>query len=453
MEASQELALFRNIDLDVAPSPANEETESIRLRIAQSESTKMQKKRKIKSKVRNRFSGIEYSSKFHMRFFLQNRAAATHKHPQLDPSELLFFSKNLDVLARDGTPPTDKEKSRMKLYKTQIGKMSADERRRFRAKRDIRYLHKLNNVPTVAELPTKDLPCLHHVAGKCEHKVCIYNHQMRLPRQFGVCRFYLKNACTKGVACMHMHSEFPCKYYYLGMPHPKNVDVNNCRFTHGDVLNENTKRFFLNQIEFWVKEKTGDNADDFEQQMSEMVARFDEQERKLEIERQRQQEIAPEMQTSSVEETSTFRKLLNETQFRQLAADKITSFERLQRMSIAELEHYRLTMDQIYEIKMHVLKPNQLQTDQSNQCAEESSLHTLFLADADRESRHLEVEEAKIQQSVENSNQNETKPNIQLADDEQQISGNQSEYNSDGDHSDEENRLTIIIDDLRFFPE
>lgn len=87
-----------------------------------------------------------------------------------------------------------------------------------------------------------------------------------------------------------MHSEFHCKFYYLRMPHPNGVDANNCRFTHGDVLKENMKRFFLKQIEFQVKEKTAGDAEEFERQMDDMIARFEEREKKISTEWQRQVE-------------------------------------------------------------------------------------------------------------------------------------------------------------------
>lgn len=344
------------------------------------------------------------------------------------------------MLPRDEAASTNEAKHREQMYKLKINKMSDAERRQFRTKRDIRYLHKHNAVPMRTETPATDLPCLHHVAGKCEHKVCIYNHQMRLPRQFGVCRFYLKNECTKGNACTHMHSEFPCKFYYLGLPHPNNIDADNCRFTHGDVLNESTKRLFLEQIEFWVKEKTAGNADDADRQMNEMIERFDEHERKIMSNRHQEstkpKEAALEVPTCSTQETLALNDFLNEAQIFRLAADKITSLEQLREMSVEELDSYRLTMDQIYVIKSKRLKVTKV--DEEPICVEESNRTALNSADVIHETQDVQIDEAKDDFLTHNGDLNETQSTIQNPVNEKPI-----EDEVDGSDSDGEDRLVI----------
>lgn len=344
------------------------------------------------------------------------------------------------MLPRDEVASTNEANHREQMYKLKINKMSDTERRQFRTKRDIRYLHKHNAGPTRPETSATDLPCLHHVAGRCEHKVCIYNHQMRLPRQFGVCRFYLKNECTKGNACTHMHSEFPCKFYYLGMPHPSNIDADNCRFTHGDVLNESTKRLFLEQIEFWVREKTAGNADDAERQMNETIERFDEREREIMSNRHQEtakpMETALEVPTCSTQETLALTEFLNAAQICRLAADKVTSFEQLREMSVEELESYRLTMDQIYVIKSKRLRVTTV--DEAQIFVEESNRSALNLADVTHETQDVQIDEAKCDFPTHNGDKNVTQPTIENPVNEKPI-----EDEVEGSDSDGEDRLVI----------
>lgn len=235
--------------------------------------------------------------------------------------------------------------------------MSETERRKHRAERDIRYLHNKSTASTIQQPSTSDLPCLYHVAGRCEHSVCIYNHQMRLPRELGLCRFYVLNKCTRGNACTRMHSDFPCKFYYLNMPHPLGIDADKCRFMHGNVLNEKTKRFFVKHIEVWVKKRCAMSGENAEEQMNEMMTRFDEQQQRIQEQKSIQSPVCDlsgaEASTSLLTPApSPFHGLLNEAQIRRLSVVGCDSFHQLRNMSMEELEDHGLTINQIYQIKM-----------------------------------------------------------------------------------------------------
>lgn len=51
-----------------------------------------------------------------------------------------------------------------------------------------------------------------------------------------LCKFYLSDSCAKGENCEFMHSEFPCKYYYLGLKCENQVNDRACKLKHGGVL-------------------------------------------------------------------------------------------------------------------------------------------------------------------------------------------------------------------------
>lgn len=52
-----------------------------------------------------------------------------------------------------------------------------------------------------------------------------------------------------------MHSDFPCKYYYLGM---KNHNQDNCKFSHGKPLTDQLRNILLKHLETAPKEILGD---------------------------------------------------------------------------------------------------------------------------------------------------------------------------------------------------
>lgn len=61
--------------------------------------------------------------------------------------------------------------------------------------------------------------------------------------------------CAKREKCLYMHSDFPCKYYYLGM---KNHNKDNCKFSHGKPLTDQLRNILLKHLETAPKEILGD---------------------------------------------------------------------------------------------------------------------------------------------------------------------------------------------------
>lgn len=231
-----------------------------------------------------------------------------------------------------------------------------------------------------------------------------------------------------------MHSEFPCKFFYLGMPHSNNVDADNCRFTHGDVLNESTKRLFLKQIEFWVKEKTTDNAAEFDRQMGDMRERFEKREQEMLSERRRQQEMREScdasvnaISASSKRDSILLGEILNVAQIRRLAADNITSVDQLRRLSVVELENYRLTVDQIYEVKSMRFEE---QVEEGETCVEELN--------ASAADKSLDLGVDGVKGGDEGSGDETAK----------QSPGGVSAGEDESDENDSDNERRLVIDDV-----
>ncbi|XP_020717340.1 protein suppressor of sable isoform X2 [Ceratitis capitata] len=74
------------------------------------------------------------------------------------------------------------------------------------------------------------------------------------PRKLELCKFYLMECCAKKDKCSYMHSDFPCKYYYLGMECP---NIETCKFMHEAPLSEQLRNILLKHLETAPKEILG----------------------------------------------------------------------------------------------------------------------------------------------------------------------------------------------------
>ncbi|XP_063705449.1 protein suppressor of sable [Culicoides brevitarsis] len=80
------------------------------------------------------------------------------------------------------------------------------------------------------------------------------HYDRREPRKLEICKFYLLDCCAKRDKCSYLHSEFPCKYYYLGMKCP----LKDCKFNHGKPLTDQFRGILLKHLETAPKEILGD---------------------------------------------------------------------------------------------------------------------------------------------------------------------------------------------------
>lgn len=76
-------------------------------------------------------------------------------------------------------------------------------------------------------------------------------------RKMELCKFYLMECCAKRDKCLYMHSDFPCKYYYLGLQ-CNLKEKNQCKFSHGKPLLDTTRAILLKHLETAPKEILGD---------------------------------------------------------------------------------------------------------------------------------------------------------------------------------------------------
>lgn len=229
--------------------------------------------------------------------------------------------------------------------------MSNKDKRNYRAVRDLRYLHK-NPKPHEHKLEDvneeSNLFCVHHLIGKCDKTACERVHQMREPRLFGVCKFFLTKSCVKGDSCEFMHSEFPCRYYYLDIDHPKGSNEDECQFSHGGPLNKEMKRYFKKQIEFWVKSKKSAKPDQFETEFERFIEMFDLKQFKLKEEYENKKRETIMIPRHS--DRFTWENCLDGNQLELLKKNGIDSIQKINNSPVDLLLNCGLKMDQIYKI-------------------------------------------------------------------------------------------------------
>lgn len=285
----------------------------------------------------------------------KNQISSNQTKERLDAFELLFFPKHFDLSPRpiSKCPLTNEESTRKRIYFDKTRNMPETDKRKYRAETDLReiqkskYESKAKNI----EKPNGDdnnvdetkLFCTHHLIGRCNLTSCVRMHQIRLPRLFGVCKFYLTDTCAKGDLCEYMHSDFPCRYFYLDMDHPRQLNALNCRFSHGGPLNKNLSKNFLKSIEVFAKDLTKNKPDQFQKTFFAFVEKFEAKQSKLRFEN-------GQCLTNESENYLKSTSNLTQTQHDALIRNGIISLANIDKIPIEKLMECGLTMDQIFEL-------------------------------------------------------------------------------------------------------
>lgn len=256
---------------------------------------------------------------------------------QLVGHELLFFKQ---FESKEFTSTLMNDDRQMRFYLNKIAGKSATEQREYRMKTDVRY--KSHAQPELHQL---DL-CYENlnINGNCTGHHCTRSHQLRNPRAFGVCKYFIMGKCSRGNLCVYMHADFPCRYYYLDMQHPSDAD--NCRFMHGGPLPSRMASFFRTHLKHWACETSARYTVD------DLLEWFEQRQQFL-MEQQRTQ-IPPTIETKPTKDEFSLDRLLNDRQIALLAASGFTTATQINRIPIDDLlDEYRLDMDQILEISQN----------------------------------------------------------------------------------------------------
>lgn len=174
---------------------------------------------------------------------------------------MLFIPKKYNPSPLRRTCTQSNDEGRKRNYIEKIGAKTADEQRHFREKRDLRLLQpKANNTSKPSEFDKE-----------YEDEINCF----RKPRFIGACKFYISGVCANGNLCEYMHEDFPCRYYHLGLKHPKSSDSSCCRFKHGGKLPVSLYHYFKNQIKIWVLNQTKDRPELFDSLHTDYIEKFE----------------------------------------------------------------------------------------------------------------------------------------------------------------------------------
>lgn len=279
---------------------------------------------------------------------------------QLSANELLFFPEQYDPKPK-GAPTTDKNDLIRKMnYLKKIKKMLPGNQRHLRSERDARYLHKNAMVSGTQSLVHIDVNqeelCYDHLVDRCAKNgkinSCGRQHQLRNPRFLGACKFYMSGVCANGDLCQFMHDDYPCRYYYLDLAHPKLGNEENCRFKHGGPLSKRLYRNFKKQIEIWIKVMLKDKPEQIENFLMEYMD-------KLEVKHAQLEQKFGNGDNDSDSDSSTIDlarngvkldTILTSKQINTLLENNINTIAQINQIPIDDLIEFGLHMDQIYKI-------------------------------------------------------------------------------------------------------
>lgn len=226
-----------------------------------------------------------------------------------------------------------------------------NEQRQLRANQDKRYMQHKANELSLKKSSDERMLCLDHLNGHCKAVACDKYHQLRNPRLFGVCKYFLMGSCRDGDSCPFMHEEFPCRYYHLNMPHPKSTEIDKCRFKHGGPLLPQLRRYFKKQLEEWVRKLTAKQPQQFETVLMNYTDKFDEKQCQLEQEYGVKDSHSASMSTAN--DQFSFEHILSANQIKALAKRNVTNLAQVNQIPVDDLIDCGLTMDQIYKITIN----------------------------------------------------------------------------------------------------
>lgn len=165
---------------------------------------------------------------------------------EFDEAERLFLpnfnNKSFQATRKEVTQnyPDDWNVDEYQKLKTEA------ERRNYRNSKDLRnHLEENINVP---EYSDHRICHIHNRGEKCVDETCVFTHELRLQRRLRLCTDWKSGACPRGQFCLFLHSEFPCRFHYLGLPNPRH-DPKTCRYYHGGPLPEEYEEMFLKSVE------------------------------------------------------------------------------------------------------------------------------------------------------------------------------------------------------------
>lgn len=211
--------------------------------------------------------------------------------------------------------------------------------------------------------------------------------------------------CAKREKCLYMHSDFPCKFYYLGMT---DHDRSTCKFAHGRPLNDQLRNILLKHLETAPKEILGDfrriNRDravyllglqhqkllvEFgmvpapAQEEEKETGMMDEQEKggggrrpsrwcepsnnSNNVQEQNNANLLDDIEhRTSAMSLRSLKGIISSDQIARLVSIGVESVDQINQMTVAQLNEIGLSIGQIHEIQLNALQVDQKKTTIAN---------------------------------------------------------------------------------------
>lgn len=191
-----------------------------------------------------------------------------------------------------------------------------------------------------------------------------------------LCKFHVLGCCSKKHQCHYMHSEFPCKHYYLGI---KDHDESRCKLSHGKPLSRYLRSILLKHLQTASRDLLGD----FPRFTTEkLVRKLDRQDEKLKLkygcfESHNSNNTPSENETISVSHTAATAEDLNESikifseilqgdQISVLMLNGIDTIDKFSQLTMGQLSKFSISVKQAHRILQKALS-NLDANDVSNQ--------------------------------------------------------------------------------------
>lgn len=175
-----------------------------------------------------------------------------------------------------------------------------------------------------------------------------------------LCKFHVLGCCSKKHQCHFMHSDFPCKHYYLGL---KGHDKSRCKLSHGKPLSNHLRSILLRHLQTASRDLLGD----FPRYTTEkLVRKLDRQHKKLKL--KYSGFVSPDSHNSLSESENIsfsrsastaadindimklFSEVLRDDQVALLMLNGIDNIDKFSRLTMGQLSNFCISVKQVHKI-------------------------------------------------------------------------------------------------------
>lgn len=169
--------------------------------------------------------------------------------------------------------------------------------------------------------------------------------------QYDICKYYLKNNCHRQSDCNFMHSDFPCKYFYLGLKCPAK---DNCLYLHGGVLSGFLKKVLVDHIQSAPQSVLGKFNRYGRFKAGKLIDAFNQRLQSGETNQDLSGEEPAMGKSDNYLSLSKLEGVLNTEQIQLLADNKIHSLDEISKLTIRQLKEFNFSDQLIDKLLLNI---------------------------------------------------------------------------------------------------